>query len=97
MVVIVRELNDQIIKVPLAEDDELVQTLQLDRLDEPLTPTVQVGTGLRQRVGSQPPRFQLRRKLLGELGVFVVHHDVGLLLATGSLIDEQVRLLLNPG
>lgn len=47
MVVVVRELRQQMIQMPLSENDELVEAFQLDRLDEAFATTIQVGTGLR--------------------------------------------------
>ena len=39
-VVIVDKLRHEVIQVPLAEDNELAQALQLDRLDEPFASSV---------------------------------------------------------
>ncbi len=96
MVVIINELADQIIQVPLAKDDELSQTLQFDRLNKPLTAAVQVRTRLGQCIGSQPAFLELRRKLLREFRVAIVHHDVGLVFPANGFIHEQLCLLFHP-
>ncbi len=43
LVVVFHELIDDVIEMPLAEQDELVEAFMFDRLDEPLNPSVQIG------------------------------------------------------
>ena len=50
-VVIVDKLRHEVIQVPLAEDNELAQALQLDRLNEPLASAVQIWARHWQRIG----------------------------------------------
>ena len=51
-VVIVDKLRHEVIQLPLAEDNELAQALQLDRLNEPLASAVQIWARHWQRIGS---------------------------------------------
>ena len=51
-VVIRSELSQQVIQMSLAEDDELRQTFQLDRLNEPFASAVEVGRSLRKLIRS---------------------------------------------
>jgi hypothetical protein len=46
MVVILRELQQQMIDVSIPEDDEFVPAFQFDRFDEPLAASTEVGAGL---------------------------------------------------
>lgn len=41
-IVVLRELPQDVVQVPLTEDEEFPQAFELDRLNHPLTPTVQV-------------------------------------------------------
>ena len=50
------------IEVRLAENDELRQTFELDRLNESLASAVQVGTGFRQHIRPQAMVLELRHK-----------------------------------
>jgi hypothetical protein len=84
----VNKLADQVVQMSLAEDNVLVQALQLDRFDEPFAPAIQVRACFRQRVGPYALRFELGGKIFGELGVLVVRHDIGLLFTASSLIIE---------
>lgn len=61
-VVVADVLAQKMVQVPRAEDDEVVQALDLDALDEPLDVSIQIGRAVRQPNGLDPGPGQCRAK-----------------------------------
>ena len=96
LVVVIHPLTDDVIQVPVTEQNELEQALEFDRLNEPLDSSVQIRGRHRQGVGANALCFQSGHEFLGELGVSIVHQNRGLLCPSGRLFDERLGLLYHP-
>jgi len=90
------ELQNQIVEMPLAEDDEFVQALPAYRPDEPFASAVQIGRSLWQRVGFHSCVRNRLGELFREFHVSVVQDHLRLLLPILRLFHEPFRLLADP-
>lgn len=93
----VDEHGTQVVHVPLAEHDKVIETFLADRLDESLDERHRIRRADRGLLDAQTSGFERLVESRGELGVIVMHYNVGTKVRLLHVPEKCFGLLLNPG
>ncbi len=97
MVVVLEELANEVIQVPRAEDQEMIEAFVLQGLDEPLHMGVEVRRPYLQSHGLDAMGPESGSELRPEVGIPVVHDNGGSTGAISTRRSEPGRLPPSPG
>lgn len=98
-IVVVNVLGQEVVQVPGAQDDEVIEAFNLNALDQPLDMGVEIGRSVRQPHGADPGFGQSRNEgaVAGsELAVAVAEQKPGFGHAVGHGCDEPLHNLDEP-
>src|SRR5436190_4300173 len=82
--------------MPFPEHDEMVEAFLTERLDESLHEGARIGRTKGSLLDPQASILQGRIKADGELGVAIVHHDVGADTRSLSVLHKRLGVFANP-
>ena len=96
-VVIVDELGDEVVEMPLAKNKEVIEAFLPERLDEPLDEGHGIGGAERRFQDPQAGFLQRGVERGGELRIPVVHDDIQAQPLLLGMLHKRPALFANPG